>query len=36
MEKELLEMAASWKKTSLEEPRDEFANKMLLACAEML
>jgi hypothetical protein len=43
MEKELLEMAQSWKQTALEilqkcEPasRSEFANQMLLACAEML
>jgi hypothetical protein len=43
MEKELLEMAAQWKKTALEElakcepaSRAEFANQMLLACAEML
>ena len=43
MEKELLEMAEQWKKTALEElalckpaSRSEFANQMLLACAEML
>jgi hypothetical protein len=43
MEKELLEMAEQWKKTALEElakcepaSRAEFANQMLLACAEML
>ncbi|HKM81032.1 MAG TPA: hypothetical protein VJY15_08745 [Candidatus Acidoferrum sp.] len=43
MEKELLEMSRLWKKTALEmleksEPasRLEFANQMLLACAEML
>jgi hypothetical protein len=43
MEKELLEMSRLWKKTALEmleksEPasRSEFANQMLLACAEML
>ncbi len=43
MEKELLEMAESWKKAALEilqkcEPASptEFANQMLLACAEML
>jgi hypothetical protein len=43
MEKELLEMAYLWKKTALEElakcepaSRSEFANQMLLACAEML
>jgi hypothetical protein len=43
MEKELLEMAEQWKKTALEalakcDPasRTEFANQMLLACAEML
>jgi hypothetical protein len=43
MEKELLEMAEQWKKTALEmlqkcEPasRSEFANQMLMACAEML
>lgn len=43
MEKELLEMADQWKKTALEElakcelaSRSEFANQMLLACAEML
>jgi len=43
MEKELLEMAEQWKKTALEAlakceaaSRTEFANQMLLACAEML
>jgi hypothetical protein len=43
MEKELLEMAEQWKKTALEElekckpaSRAEFANQMLLVCAEML
>ena len=43
MEKELLEMAAQWKKTALEElekcepaSRSEFANQVLLACAQML
>jgi hypothetical protein len=43
MEKELLGMAEQWKKTALEElakcepgSRSEFANQMLLACAEML
>jgi hypothetical protein len=43
MEKELLEMAEQWKKAALEilqkcEPASptEFANQMLLACAEML
>lgn len=43
MEKELLEMADQWKKAALEilqkcEPASptEFANQMLLACAEML
>jgi hypothetical protein len=43
MEKELLEMAQLWKKTAREElaksepaSRSEFANQMLLACAEML
>jgi hypothetical protein len=43
MEKELLEMAEQRKKTALEElgkctpaSRAEFANQMLLACAEML
>jgi hypothetical protein len=43
MEKELLEMAALRKKTALEElakcepaSRSEFANQMLLACAQML
>jgi len=43
VEKELLEMAEQWKKTALEElakcepsSRSEFANQMLLACAEML
>ena len=43
MENELLEMAEQWKKTALEElakcqpaSRSEFANQMLMACAEML
>ena len=43
MEKELLEMAALWKKAALEElekcepaSRAEFANQVLLACAQML
>ncbi len=43
MEKELLEMAAQWKKTALEElekcepaSRAEFANQVLLACAQMV
>ncbi len=43
MEQEMLEMAAQWKKTALEElakckpsTRVEFANQMLLVCAEML
>jgi hypothetical protein len=43
MEKELLEMSRSWKKTALEElakcepaSRSEFANQMLLACAQVL
>jgi len=43
MEQELLEMAPQWKKTAVEElakctpaSRAEFANQMLLACAEML
>jgi hypothetical protein len=43
MEKELLEMAVLWKKTALEElarcepaSRSEFANQMLLVCAQML
>ena len=43
MEKELLEMAAQWKKAALEElekcepaSRSEFANQVLLACAQML
>jgi hypothetical protein len=42
MEKELLEMAELWKKTALEEPekcepasRSEFANQVLLACAQI-
>ncbi len=43
MEKELLEMAAQWKKAALEELEkcepaipSEFANQVLLACAQML
>jgi hypothetical protein len=43
MEKELLEMATLWKQTALEElqkcepaSRAEFANQVLLACAQML
>ena len=43
MKKELLEMSQLWKKTALEElakcepaSRSEFANQMLLACAQML
>jgi hypothetical protein len=42
MEKELQEMATLWKKAALElekcEPasRSEFANQVLLACAQML
>jgi hypothetical protein len=43
MEKELLEMATQWKKAALEElekcepaSRAEFANQVLLACAQML
>ncbi len=43
MEKELLEMAALWKKAALEELEKcepaswaEFANQVLLACAQMV